>query len=114
MIAPILSGLWHRLYAVLIGADDTAAAVVFPGQTNDLTISSRCGMALVDELRGVPPHPESLALGGIGEGLDELAPGHCFGAILADVARAQQVLDVLGPYAAYVKSSGLKVSHAQL
>ena len=108
-MAPILAGLWNRLHAVLIGVDDTAAAVVFSGHT-DITISSRCGMALIDELRGAPSSPESLALDGIGDGLDTLRAGHCFAAILADVDRAQRVLDLLGPYAVYVTASGLRVS----
>lgn len=93
------------IQGVLIGVDDAAAAVLFSATPNDITISARCGMALMDQANGVydPSGPHGLeawALNALAAGLDDLQKSHCTGAILGDRDRAVNVLSVLLPYTA--------------
>lgn len=96
---------WQRFKSVLIEIDNAAAAVAFDGQTG-VTISSRCGMAFLDDMRGLPRTVESRALRALGSELDAVQAGHCVAAILGDAARAQQALDLLGPYVEFINAKG--------
>lgn len=100
---------WQRLKSVFVGLDNAAAAVAFDGQT-DITISSRCGMALIDDMRGLPRTAESRMLHALGDSLDEIQAGHCVAAVLGDAARAQRVLDLLGPYVEFINAK--EITHA--
>ncbi len=97
-----------QIKGILIGIDDAAAAVLFAGQ-NDLTISARCGMALLDQEAGTytPNGPHGLEqkfLIALANGLDDLQKGHCHQAILGDRDRAVNVLVLLQPYALKVSA----------
>lgn len=89
----VFASIEEKVHAVLIGVDDAVAAAIFDDQT-DLTISSRCGMALMDHTAGA----EGVALRALAEGLDDIQKQHCIGAIQADYARAQAVIAKLQPY----------------
>lgn len=108
MIA-FLTNLARRLKSILIAVDDAAAAVVFKDQT-DVTISARCGMAMIDRLCGLPPSAEAFALVDLGVQLDRIDPAHCYAAILGDIDRAQAALDMLAPYKRYIAAAKLPVA----
>ena len=99
-------GRWFK--AVMIGVDDTGAAIVFRDQT-DLTISARCGMAEIDQMRGTVTlsDEEMDALLNLAGVLNRIQAHHCRGAILGDIARAQAVIDKLTPYANYMAANNL-------
>lgn len=103
-----LLDIGRRIKAFLIGIDDTAAAAVFPDQT-DLTVSARCGMVQIDRMRGVlrMTSAESDALLNLGACLDRIQAHHCRGAIIGDIERAKRVLAILQPYADYMAANNL-------
>ena len=96
---------------ILIGIDETASAALFE-HANDLTISSRAGMAELDARVGRPETAETKALRVIFDVLERLQPGHCFGAILGDIARANITLSELGPYETYIHVNKLEAATA--
>lgn len=94
------------LKGVLIGLDDFATSILFSGSQNDITISARCGMALVDAERGqirLNEREQAVLMAGAAA-LDTLENDHCIGAIRGDYARAQEALAMLEPYVAYLDS----------
>lgn len=106
-----MSTLIEKIHGLLVAVDDAAAALVFDGQT-DLTISSRCGMALIDGRLGVfdPKGPHGLEqsmLKALGNGLNEIEQQHCFAAILSDDARAAAVRTLLEKYVTIVTAASL-------
>lgn len=98
-----------QIKGILIGADAAAAALLFNGQT-DITISARCGMALLDAQGSVynPDGPHGIelwALDALAGGMNHLQKDHCFQAILGDRDRATKALTVLAPYASFLARS---------
>jgi hypothetical protein len=85
------------LKAVMLGLDDLGAAALL--NRNDLCISAACG--LVREGRDAPLMLHSwqrIFLTGVGAALDFFWAGHCEGAIVGDVNRANSTLALLqGP-----------------
>ena len=104
-----LKAIEAKALEVLIGLDETGSALLFEN-ANDLTISSRAGMAELDFLVGKPETAEMKALRVIFRTLEELQPGHCFGAILGDLLRAAHVTTELTPYGQYIHAHGLVFS----
>lgn len=94
-----------QIRAVLIGVDEAVAAILFKGQT-DLTISARCGMAIIDAQQGVPCTLESRALCALGAELNRIDAGHCNSAVLGDDERAAHIRVVLAPYLAVLYAKG--------
>lgn len=99
------TALDHYVMGVLIGADQAAAAVLFSSTQDDITISARCGMALMDSAKQVydPAGPHGIelwALNALAASLDALQKSHCVDAILGDRDRAVNVLSILQPYTA--------------
>ncbi len=98
-----MTDLEARIKAVLVGADMTAGTILFT-TGNDITISARCGMALMDARDGVydpsGPHGiEQWALIALADALDQVEEDHCMLAIVGDRDRAVDVLTTLMPYA---------------
>lgn len=94
------------IHAVLIGLDEALAAV--GTIQNDMTISTRCGMAVIDDAIGRPvtePLAHRILLDGA-DALDKIEPGHCNNAIRADRDRANAVLAALSPYLGYLNANG--------
>jgi len=60
-------------------------------QTPGMTISSRCGFALLSSEGGW----KNRCLRALGRGLNRIDDGHCFGAIHGDIARVERTLDRL-------------------
>ena len=98
----IESPLWTKIHGILVGIDDAVAAVLFNGQ-DDITISTRCGMALIDEEMGWKSSQglEDATLIALADGLNDLEKNHCFGAIVGDISRAREALATLQPYEAH-------------
>ena len=90
----------RRLIAVLLGIDDSLAAALFDGQT-DIAVSSRAGMAVLDEAAGMVylDHPtEQAALRALAAALGVLDYEHCMHSIERDYERANVALAQLAPY----------------
>lgn len=83
------------LLNTLIDLDDAAAALVLQ-EIPGVTVSSRCGMAVLDHEAGV----RGDVLEHIATALDDIQRGHCFAALLGDLARARAVIHLLEPYEA--------------
>ena len=104
-----MNAIETKILNILVGVDDTAAAVLFD-EPSDLTISTRCGMALLDKA-GVIQDPSIAAVHGIEEkflvaladGLNAVQKNHCYWAILYDMNKAQGMMDKLSPYLAAAK-----------
>jgi hypothetical protein len=94
----------------LIAADDLASAAILQSPA-DVTISSRCGMAYLDQLIGRDPGPnaEVLMLGY--RMLNGLQPGHCEGAILGDIVRSANVIHLLTPYGEYIHAHAIPAAY---
>ena len=98
-----MNALESKILDILIEVDAAAASALF-ANTTDLTISSRCGMALIDQSSGnySPDGPHGIEqrfLIALGNGLDDLAKQHCYESIVGDLQRAQTVVTTLDPYA---------------
>ena len=89
------------IHGVLVGLDEALAAVAFSSTQNDITISSRCGMAKIDA-SGLSEVEAKILIAGA-DALNALEPGHCVGAIKADAARARATLDLLEPFLEQIK-----------
>jgi hypothetical protein len=94
---------------ILIGIDDASAAALFNGQ-NDITISARCGMALLDSQRGVyqsngAHRIEQWALDALAAKLDDIQKDHCIQAIVGDCQRASTVISLLNPYVQIIQGT---------
>jgi hypothetical protein len=103
--------LGQKIEDVLVSIDETAAAVLFNGE-QDITISSRCGMALLDG--GPVGHKledESLKL--LAAGLDDLQKDHCFSAIVDDYNRAAKIIALLNPYMVKLVKVGFIVDNSR-
>lgn len=102
-----------QIVDVLLSLDDTAETALFAGQ-HDVSISTRCGMALLKPVELDGHRLERKLLQGLGAGLDAIQKGHCYTAILGDYARAQAVIALLGPYIEPAKQAldALGVKHA--
>ena len=79
-----------QLFNTLVALDDTAAAGAMGG-IPDVTISAHCGVALLEA-----GHPRSDKL--FGRLLNFVRRGHCFAAIIDDLARARAAVALLEPY----------------
>ena len=102
----LLNDFENKAVAILIGLDDTVDAALFENG-DDVTLSCRCGMAKLDKLMGKPDTAESIALRALGDVLDQMQPGHCFGAVLHDGLRAAGVTTLVTPYAQYIQAHQL-------
>lgn len=102
----LITDLETRAVDIAIALDDTLDAAFFQ-QGDDVTLSCRCGMAILDKLMGKPDTAEGIALRALGEVLDKLQAGHCFGAVLHDGLRAAGVTTLTTPYAQYIAAHGL-------
>lgn len=107
-----LQQLNARIHDLLIGIDMAAATVLFT-TGNDITISSRAGMALLDSKYGVydpsGPHGiEQWALDALAAGLDDLEKEHCFQSIYGDQTRWINVATTLMPYVRKLDEMGVK------
>lgn len=88
------------IYSAAIGIDETLAALAFNGQS-DITISSRCGMALIDIQSGNPPPmsgTEAWLLHHLALVLDDIQKEHCYQALQGDFDRAGAVRAQIQPY----------------
>lgn len=106
-----IAALEERVKTALIGIDD-AVNTVFGGQ-DDITISARVGMVLIDHERGVcrtEVHGVSeCAQIMLAKWLDDLQKDHCKLAIQGDIGRCDAALAKLRPYA----QSELKATPAE-
>lgn len=91
--------IFTKVHDSLVGVDQTIAASIFD-TGNDITISSRCGMALIDAQLGKykGSDTEKYLLEGLGKALDEVQTDHCYQAIQGDYERASEILQLLVPY----------------
>lgn len=104
-----LGAVEQKIEDVAVAEDQAAAAALFK-DTFDLTISSRCGMALIAQDQGRPVDKEhgweDDVLQMLGKGLDAAQKDHCLNAILADHQRATDLLSTLHPYVNYLHDIG--------
>ena len=92
----------ERIHGILVGVDQAFASIFFVTQ-NDVTISSRAGMALLEHTANPtlvdPKHGiEGKALLALANSLNKVEKGHCYMAILSDIERANTLLSILSPY----------------
>jgi hypothetical protein len=83
--------------AVMLGLDDWGAAILL--NRNDLSISAACGLVRTAHATGLQLHAwQKVFLTGVGAALDFFWAGHCEGAIVGDINRANSTLALLqGP-----------------
>jgi hypothetical protein len=79
---------------VMLGLDDLGAAILL--NRNDLCISAACGLLRAGREQGLQLHGwQKVFLKGVGAALDFFWTGHCEGAIVGDINRANSTLALL-------------------
>lgn len=87
--------VYRNTYALVLARTLDILACGWIWRVYGVTISSECGLAL----RKPAPPPGAYgprAARALGRALNWIEPGHCEGAIAADIARARQALSLLG------------------